>query len=185
MTKQRTRYAIDLPKAVIEVLNWHVGQMLWTLQQQDSDLLFLSTTGGFRAPAVLNAPFAEIAEELGFPKFTQRGMRRTYNDLARAAGVLDLVTRSISGHATEAMQHHYSTVSADEQRASIGKVIQLFGNGGVNPSAGGLVAPLSGPLNEKTGRALGSNRLILFRQCGAGEGIRTLDVNLGKVALYH
>ena len=46
---------------------------------------------------MLNAPFAEIAEELGFPKFTQRGMRRTYNDLSRAAGVLDLVTRSISG----------------------------------------------------------------------------------------
>ena len=24
-----------------------------------------------------------------------------------------------------------------------------------------------------------------FGDCGAGEGIRTLDVNLGKVALYH
>jgi integrase len=145
MTKQRTRYAIDLPKAVIDVLNWHVGQMLWTPQQQDSDLLFPSTTGGFRAPTVLNAPVAEIAEELGFPKFTQRGMRRTYNDLARAAGVLDLVTRSISGHATETMQHHYSTVSPDEQRTSIGKVIQLFGNGGANSSAGGLVAPSVAP----------------------------------------
>jgi len=35
MTKQRTRYAIDLPKAVIEVLKWHVEQMLWTPQLQD------------------------------------------------------------------------------------------------------------------------------------------------------
>jgi len=163
MTKQRTRYAIDLPKAVLDVLKWHADQMLRTSEQQASDLLFPSTTGSFRAPTVLNPAFAEIAAELGFPKFTQRGMRRTYNDLARAAGVLDLVTRSISGHATETMQHHYSTVSADEQRSSIGKVIQLFGAGGssaraggpLNDSGGPLSGPLNdsgGPLNEKTGR---------------------------------
>jgi hypothetical protein len=39
------------------------------------------------------------------------------------------------------MQAHYSTVSPDEQRAGIGKVIQLFGKGGPSSSAGGLVAP--------------------------------------------
>lgn len=36
-----------------------------------------------------------------------------------------LVTRSISGHLTEQMQHHYSTVSGAEQRDSIAKVIEL------------------------------------------------------------
>jgi hypothetical protein len=35
---------------------------------------------------VLNKPFAEITDELGLPAFTQRGLRRTYNDLAAAAG---------------------------------------------------------------------------------------------------
>ena len=29
-----------------------------------------------------------------------------------------------------------------------------------------------------------SKSLILFRKFGAGEGIRTLDPNLGKVVLY-
>ena len=29
------------------------------------------------------------------------------------------------------------------------------------------------------------NRLIFLRKIGAGEGIRTLDPNLGKVVLYH
>lgn len=60
---------------------------------------------------MLNKPFAEVAQaiELGYP-FTQRGMRRTFNDLARAAEVESLVTRSISGYLTERMQHHYSTV---------------------------------------------------------------------------
>jgi integrase len=130
MTKQRTRYAIDLPQSVMDVLKWHVEHQLRTPEQQDSDLLFPSATGGYRAPTVLNKPFEEIATELCLPAFTQRGMRRTYNDLARRAGVIDLVTRSISGHSTEQMQHHYSTVSAEEQRASIGKVIQLFKVGG-------------------------------------------------------
>jgi hypothetical protein len=53
-------------------------------------------------------------------------MRRTFQDLARAANVSDIVTRSVSGHATEVMQHHYSTVSADEQRNSLAKVISIM-----------------------------------------------------------
>lgn len=74
----------------------------------------------------MNKPFADIAEriQLGY-SFTQRGMRRTFNDLARPAQVADLVTRSISGHSTGRMQHHYSTVRGDEQREGLARVIQL------------------------------------------------------------
>ena len=43
-------------------------------------------------------------------KFTPRGMRRTFNDLARVANVEALVTKSISGHLTDRMREHYSTV---------------------------------------------------------------------------
>jgi hypothetical protein len=50
-------------------------------------------------------------------------MRRKFNDLARAARVEAIVTRSISGHLTERMQHQYSTVRPDEQRQSIARVI--------------------------------------------------------------
>jgi hypothetical protein len=57
------------------------------------------------------------------PSATTRG--RTFNDLARAARVDALVTRSISGHLTETMQQHYSTVNSDEQRQGIAKVIEL------------------------------------------------------------
>jgi hypothetical protein len=32
-----------------------------------------------------------------------------------ALEVKDIVTRPISGHATETMQHHYSTVATDEK----------------------------------------------------------------------
>ena len=59
------------------------------------------------------------------PNSDARAGRRTFNDLARAANVTDLVTRSISGHLTEQMQRHYSTVNGTEQRTALAKVIEL------------------------------------------------------------
>ena len=86
-----------------------------------------SITGGFRTPTVLNKPFADVAREIGLGiHFTQRGMRRTYNDLMRAAGVNTVVLKSVSGHLTDDMVEHYSSVRGDEQRESIGKVIDLM-----------------------------------------------------------
>jgi hypothetical protein len=38
-----------------------------------------------------------------------------------------IVTKSISGHQTDRMREHYSTVTPEEQRRSIGNVVQLFG----------------------------------------------------------
>ena len=126
-TKQRVRYRIHLPESVLDVLRWHVDTQLTTPEQKDSELLFPAVTGGFRAPSTLNKPFADVAWTIGLGKqFTQRGLRRTFNDLARAAEVEALVTRSISGHLTERMQHHYSTVNATEQRTSIARVVHLF-----------------------------------------------------------
>ncbi len=126
-TKTGKRYGIDLPEEAMRVLRWHVETQLATPEMEDSDLLFPSVTGRFRSPSVLNGPFADVVETLGLGKaFTQRGMRRTFQDLARAADMAAIVTRSISGHATERMQDHYSTVNAGEQRASIAKVISLF-----------------------------------------------------------
>ncbi len=125
-TKQKKRYGIDLPEEAIDVLRWHIETQLTTPEQRDSQLLFPSVNGGYRSPSVLNKPFSDVVEETGLGKrFTQRGLRRTFNDLARAARVDALVTRSISGHLTEKMQQHYSTVNSDEQRQGIAKVIEL------------------------------------------------------------
>jgi len=155
MTKQRTRYSVNVPKPVIDVLTWHVEQHLRTPEQRDSELLFPSVTGTFRAPTVLNKPFAEVSQDLGLPHFTQRGLRRTYNDLARFAKVDRLVKTSVSGHSTDEMEELYSSVTPEEQVEGIAKVIQLFGAGGLRSSAGGpLSGPQgvsSGPQNEKTG----------------------------------
>jgi integrase len=126
-TKTYTRQRLSLPEELMHILRWHVdtlpeGPMV------ESDLLFPSEKGGFRAPSVLDKPFAAVAKDIGLRKhLTPRGMRRTFQDLAREAEVKDIVTRSISGHATEEMQRHYSTVQADEMRSGLAKVISLGG----------------------------------------------------------
>lgn len=75
---------------------------------------FVCRCGGIR--------IVELTQELGLKKrITPRALRRTFNDLARAAQVTDVITRSISGHLTEGMQRHYSTVSGEEQRQALAK----------------------------------------------------------------
>lgn len=146
-TKQKRKYAITLPKEAVDVLRWHVATQLATPEQEESDLLFPAVNGKFRSPSVLNKPLDEVAAELHLgKKITQRALRRTFNDLARAAQVNDLVTRSISGHLTERMQHHYSTVNGGEQRDALAKVVQLFNAPTPAPSA-----PSAGAGGEESG----------------------------------
>lgn len=124
-TKNGSDVVIALPQLFLDILRWHLLQ-LKTPTMRDSELLFPSRTGGFRSKNVLNKPFAKVSKAIGLPYVvSSRAMRRTFQDLARAAQVADVVTRSISGHHTERMQHHYSTVSADEQRHHLQNVIDV------------------------------------------------------------
>ena len=97
---------------------------------RESELLFPSTSGGYRAPSCLDKPIREIASAAKIGKaLTPRFMRRTFQDLGRAASVHDFVVRAISGHATTSMQEHYSSVSGDEVRTGLAKVLALAGIG--------------------------------------------------------
>jgi integrase len=110
------------------VLRWHVDTQIPDWVQAQSDLLFPSAVGEFRTRSVLDKPFAEVAAALKLgKKISARAMRRTYQDLARAAEVKDIVTSSVSGHSTEKMQQRYSTVAQAEMRSGIAKIISLAG----------------------------------------------------------
>lgn len=125
-TKTKLRQRINVPADVIEILRWHANTQLHTPEQKASDLLFPAEDGGFRSEHVLRRPFARVNGLLGFEiHFTPRGLRRTFNDLARAAEVEALVTKSISGHLTDRMRDHYSTVTPTEQRESIRRLLDL------------------------------------------------------------
>jgi hypothetical protein len=82
-------------------------------------------------------------------RFTVHGFRRTFNNLARqVAG--EIVTRSITGHVTQAMTEHYSHVGREEKLAAAGSVERLV--------FGRLLTPtLSSPSEEREIRSGGSS----------------------------
>ncbi len=98
-----------------------------------------------------------------------------------------MVTRSISGHLTEGMQRHYSTVSGDEQRQALAKVINLtrLHEARSRHLGGGEQPAESGEQKQRPDEHLLIPALVFASICGAETGFRTGDVNLGKVALYH
>jgi len=109
-------------------------------------LLFPRDDGLFRSESALKKAFAEVGRLIGLKKkFSPRGMRRTFNDLARAAKVESLVTKSISGHLTDRMKDHYSTVSPIEQRDSIGRVLDLVQREAIPSGAAASGAPGGAP----------------------------------------
>jgi integrase len=127
-TKTKIRQRITLPPVLLDILRWHIDTQLTTDAMKASELLFPAEDGRYRSRSALKKPFAAVASAVGLKKHVSpKAMRRTFQDLARAAEVKDIVTRAISGHATETMQHHYSTVAADEKKLAIAKVIELAG----------------------------------------------------------
>lgn len=116
---------IALPSAVVEILRAHI-ESLPEGPMRDSDLLFPSETGGFRASSLLKKPFDAVAKAMGMKKhISPKAMRRTFQDLAREASVGDLVTRAVCGHQTEDMTRHYSTVRAEEIRRGLSAVVDI------------------------------------------------------------
>ena len=87
--------------------------------------------------------------EIGLGKrFTQKGMRRTFQDLARGAGLREEVQKRICGHITDEMKERYSTVGQGEQREAIGKVLGLMGTAGNAPANDESGAPSGAPTAE-------------------------------------
>lgn len=150
--KNKRLQRVSMPEEIMAILKWHAEQ-LPEGPMRESDLLFPNPDGDFLDRGCLRKPFDDVTAKLELKKtITPKAMRRTFQDLARAANVNDLVTRSVSGHATEAMQRHYSTVNQDEQRASLAKVVSLFGDAIVpDGESGGLHGGLHGHKSKKAG----------------------------------
>ncbi len=124
-TKTKRDQEIPLPTLVLWVLREHTASLEG--EMAESEYLFPSIKGGLRSRSVLDKPFRDVVKALEWTiKITPKGMRRTFQDLARRAQVHDLVTRAISGHATERMQQHYSTAQRDEMLSAVDRVVSLF-----------------------------------------------------------
>ena len=157
-TKTGKRQRIPLPEGLLEILRWHVTQ-LPPGPMAESDLLFPGEHGGYRSPSCLDKPFRDVARAMKLEKHvTPRAMRRTFQDLARAAEVKELVQRAICGHVTEGMTERYSTVGTEEMRQNLARVIDLGrfraaldAVGGATTEAGGVKGGVKEPENEKVG----------------------------------
>jgi hypothetical protein len=90
-TKRKVDQDIPLPPALMRVLRAHVA-LLAPGPTRTSMYLFPSTTGGMRARSVLDKPFRDVLKALDWTiKLTPKGMRRTFNDLARQTHVHDII----------------------------------------------------------------------------------------------
>lgn len=124
-TKTKADRTVVLPPALLEEVRRHVAT-LPTPAAKASDLLFPTEEGTLRTRSLLAKPFALLVSELGLrSRVTPRAMRRTFNDLAREIGLAAVITRSISGHKTEEMQHHYSTARDAEKRDALARVHEM------------------------------------------------------------
>ena len=111
-----------------DVLGQKLGEMTesWTAVDDKTFKLKLKKPFALTLES-LAKPFVKAAAAAGIKKsITPRAMRRTFQDVTRAANVESVVKRSISGHATEEMEGWYSTVAPDEQRVGLAKVIDLM-----------------------------------------------------------
>jgi integrase len=124
-TKTGEDKCFPLPSAVIDVLKAHVDGLEGPMRE--SEYLFPSITGGLRARSVLDKPFQEVVDALGWTlHVTPRAMRRTFKDLARQSGATEFIVKEISGHATDQMHELYSTAQQAEISAAIGGVAELM-----------------------------------------------------------
>lgn len=132
-TKTKKDLCAYLPRAMLDILLSHVNALRG--KQRDSELLFppkwlrnTVTEDGYQSRWNLRRPLQRICEKAEITKrITPRAMRRTYQDLCRAAQVSQLVQMSMSGHATTEMMEHYSTVAETEGRAALTRMCSVAG----------------------------------------------------------
>jgi integrase len=125
--KKRAPKELPLPAALAEILKEH---RRWLVEKQNPGLaagwVFPSLRGKLKTPNTLAKTWAGCLKKIGMTeRFTVHGLRRTFNDLTRRAGADGIVTRALTGHVTEGMTVHYSTVGLDEKRAAVAGVLNL------------------------------------------------------------
>jgi hypothetical protein len=124
------------------VMAWLSDELVYEMEEQrkglegtiqaESPLLFppLRTTGtGYKARSALADRLPEIlaATKIKKTRLTPIFMRRSYQDLCRAANVSATVQKAMSGHATDKMKDWYSTAGEGEGRAALKGMCSLVG----------------------------------------------------------
>ncbi len=84
----------------------------------------------FRSPTIFDKPLAKVVKKAGVTDISCHSLRRTWENLLRAAGVDQLVRRALAGWRTERAQAMYATVAKGERVAAGSAVVSLVTGGG-------------------------------------------------------
>lgn len=119
---------VPLLPALVDALREHQAwQKRNCVRGLERGILFPSKAGTYRTAGMLRKPLRRcaVAAELPVTMLSSHVMRRTFNNLART--VADrIVLQSMTGHSTEAMSAHYSTVSLAEKKAAQQQALGLL-----------------------------------------------------------
>jgi integrase len=109
-----------------------------------TDWVFPSRTGTLKQPSSLRNAIVRTSKEVGLGKrITPHMMRYLFNDVLRLAGVDQVTRKSLTGHVTDEMTEHYSSVQLDEKRAAMEAAAKMLRDGKV------YLSVYQGPENEK------------------------------------
>jgi integrase len=131
-TKKRAPREFPLEPELLEILRDHRKRMV-AMQAPglDSGWVFPSVRAGkLRGSNSMAKAWRTCLEKAGITeRFTPHGLRRTFNDMLRRAKVDPIIAKALTGHVTEQMREHYSTVGLDEKRAAVASVLMLLPRG--------------------------------------------------------
>jgi integrase len=136
--KKRAPKEIPLAAELTVILKDHRQRLLESQAPGFAEgWMFPSEVGTLRSPSSVKKAWLHCIKVAGIKgHFTVHGLRRTFNDLTRRAGVDAVVIRSLTGHVTEQMREHYSSVALDEKRAAVAGVLKLVSGPGSGDSGG-------------------------------------------------
>jgi len=101
------------------------------------DWVFPSQNGTLKQPSSVAKAIRRTAEEVDLKKrITPHMMRYLFNDLLRLAGIDQVTRKALTGHVTDEMTEHYSTVRLDERRSAMAAVAEKFREGKVGTLVG-------------------------------------------------
>lgn len=88
--------------------------------------MFPSQAGTLRTASSLNKAFKRCCERAAITaRFSAHGLRYTFTDSLRFAGIDPIIRRELTGHHTERMQASYSTIRLDEHRKALTRMAGL------------------------------------------------------------
>jgi len=129
---------VGLPELLVQLLRKHRDRLVKAQHPGlASGLMFPSNLGTPLSSGRISDALRKACKESGIKKrFTSHGFRRSLTDLLRNAHVDPVVAAALTGHETERMRRHYSTVRDLEAVDASDRVAKLVQPSWESPERG-------------------------------------------------